>query len=135
MKKELHLEYNEELDRYFEVMPNYIVNPPRRSILEEIGNAVSHGIGSLFSLLVLLLMLSHCDTTFKLVWTLVYFFGLLILFTMSTLYHSFSYGSKVKRLFRKFDCSSIYLLIGSTYAPILLVYVGGKFGIIFFIIQ
>lgn len=135
MKKELHLEYNEELDRYFEVMPNSIVNPPRRSVLEEIGNAVSHGIGSLFSLFAVLLMLPHCDTTFKLVGALVYFFGLLILFTMSTLYHSFSYGSKVKRLFRRFDYSSIYLLIGSTYAPILLVYVGGKFGIIFFIIQ
>lgn len=135
MKKELHLEYNEELDRYFEVMPNSIVNPPRRSVLEEIGNAVSHGIGSLFSLLALLLMLPHCDTIYKLVGALVYFFGLLILFTMSTLYHSFSYGSKVKRLFRRFDYSSIYLLIGSTYAPILLVYVGGKFGIIFFIIQ
>lgn len=135
MKKELHLEYNEELDRYFEVMPTAPINPPRRSVLEEIGNAVSHGIGSLFSLFALLLMLPHCDTIYKLIGVLVYFFGLLILFTMSTLYHSFSYGSKVKRLFRRFDYSSIYLLIGSTYAPILLVYVGGKFGIIFFIIQ
>lgn len=134
-KKELHLEYNEELDRYFEVLPNSINNPPRRSVLEEIGNAISHGIGALLSIVALIFMLRKSDSTIKTTAILVYFFGLFILFTMSTLYHSFSYGSKVKRLFRRFDYSSIYLLIGSTYAPIVLCYVGGTYGLIFFIIQ
>lgn len=134
-KKELHLEYNEELDRYFEVQPNSNNNPPRRTVLEEIGNAVSHGSGVILAVVALVFMLKKVDSTIALVASLVYFSGLFILFTMSALYHSFSYGSKVKRLFRRFDYSSIYLLIGSTYAPIVLCYVGGKFGIIFFIVQ
>ena len=54
---------------------------------------------------------------------------------MSCLYHSFKYGSTVKRLFRRFDYSSIYLLIGATFVPILLIFFGGSFGIIFVIIQ
>ena len=41
----------------------------------------------------------------------------------------------VKRLFRRFDYSSIYLLIGATFIPILLIYIGGTYGIIFAIIQ
>lgn len=56
-------------------------------------------------------------------------------FIMSSLYHSFAYGSTVKRLFRRFDYSSIYLLIGATFVPILLIFVGGTFGTAFFIIQ
>ena len=31
--------------------------PPRRSILEEVGNAVTHGIGALFSIAGLILLL------------------------------------------------------------------------------
>ena len=54
---------------------------------------------------------------------------------MSTLYHCFPYGSKVKRIFRRFDYSSIYLLIGATFAPILLCYIGGTIGTVFFAIQ
>lgn len=54
---------------------------------------------------------------------------------MSTLYHAFPYGSKVKRIFRRFDYSSIYLLIGASFAPILLCYIGGIYGTIFVIIQ
>ena len=57
------------------------------------------------------------------------------MFTMSCLYHSFKYGSAVKRLFRRFDYSSIYLLIGATFVPILLIFIGETFGIVFVIIQ
>ena len=38
-------------------------------------------------------------------------------------------------MFRRFDYSSIYLLIGATFAPILLCYVGGTYGAVFFVIQ
>ena len=40
-----------------------------------------------------------------------------------------------KRLFRRFDYSSIYLLIGATFAPVLLCFIGGVFGLVFFIVQ
>ena len=54
---------------------------------------------------------------------------------MSCLYHAFPYQSVAKRVFRRFDYSSIYLLIGATFAPILLCYIGGIKGLIFLIIQ
>lgn len=111
------------------------VNPPRRPVLEEIGNAISHGLGALFGIVALILMLLCANGTLERVGAFVYFFGLFVMFTMSCLYHAFAHGSAVKRLFRRFDYSGIYLLIGATFAPILLSYVGGTFGIIFFIAQ
>lgn len=114
---------------------NNQINVPHRSVLEEVGNSVTHGVGSVFSIVALILMLLKQSSKIELISALIYFFGMFFLFTMSTLYHSFKYGLKVKTIFRRFDYSSIYLLIGSTFAPILLVYIGGKLGLILFIIQ
>ena len=45
---------------------------------------------------------------------------LILLYTMSTLYHSF-HPPKLKKLFQKLDHVSIYLLIAGTYTPYMLV--------------
>ena len=110
-------------------------DPPKRSLLEEIGNAVTHGVGSAFSIVAFLLMLLHSESAYEITSAIIYFVGLFMLFTMSCLYHSFRHGSAVKRLFRRFDYSSIYLLIGATFAPSLLCVCEKPFGFIFFIIQ
>lgn len=114
---------------------NMTKEAPYRGVLEEIGNAISHGIGSVFSIIAFILMFLKCREPIEYVASSIYFFGLFVLFTMSCLYHSFPYGSKVKKVFRRFDYSSIYLLIGATFAPLTLMYVGGKFGLIFCICQ
>lgn len=44
----------------------------------------------------------------------------------SCLYHSFRCGTTVKRIFRRFDYSSIYLAIGGTFAPLWLIYMRTK---------
>jgi hemolysin III len=108
---------------------------PQRSLLEEIGNAVTHGVGAIFSIVALLLMLTVSPSATHTWSAVIYFFGLFVLFTMSCLYHAFPRKSAVKRLFRRFDYSSIYLLIGATFAPILLCQIGGSFGWIFFATQ
>lgn len=46
---------------------------------------------------------------------------MIILYTMSCLYHAFLNGSTVKAVFKRFDHVSIYLLIGGTFAPIFLI--------------
>lgn len=112
-----------------------VVNPPKRSLLEEVGNSVTHGAGSLFAILALVLMLVKSTTPAEVVAACVYAFGMVVLFTMSCLYHAFKHGGVTKRIFRRFDYSSIYLLIGATFAPILLCYVGGTFGLVFFVVQ
>lgn len=140
-KRDLRKDYKQKVkklkENYLTLEPveERVINVPHRSILEEIGNAVTHGVGSLFSIFALIMMLIKQDSLVKLISALVYFFGMFFMFTMSCLYHSFKYGSKVKTLFRRFDYTSIYLLIGSTFAPILLVYIGGTYGIVFFIVQ
>lgn len=111
------------------------VNPPKRHVLEEIGNSISHGVGAVFAVFALVFMLLHSENTVERVGAWFYFAGLFIMFTMSCLYHAFRHGLTVKRVFRRFDYSCIYLLIGATFAPILLSYVGGTFGLVFFIVQ
>lgn len=112
-----------------------VQNPPKRPLLEEIGNAISHGVGAVFALVALVLMLLKADSDIEYVSSVIYFFGMFVMFMSSCLYHAFVYGSGVKRLFHRFDYSSIYLLIGATFAPILLCFYGNLFGIIFFAVQ
>lgn len=135
--KQLKYERNEALSA---AMPQKIAdrqkyNGPKLSVLEEIGNAVTHGVGSIFSIIAFIFMLIKADSASEMVAAYVYFFGLFVLFTMSCLYHAFPHGSTVKRVFRRFDHSSIYLLIGATFSPLLLSYIGGFNGIMFLIIQ
>ncbi len=112
-----------------------VQNPPQRAILEEIGNSVSHGLGAIFAIVALILMLIKADTDIEYVSSVIYFFGMFVMFMSSCLYHAFVYGSGVKRLFHRFDYSSIYLLIGATFAPVLLCFYGNLFGFVFFAVQ
>lgn len=103
---------------------------------EEIANAITHGIGAALAIaaLVLLIVFSAMKGT---VWHVVSFsiFGatLVILYLESTLYHSLT-NKKVKRLFRKFDHMSIFLLIAGTYTPFCLTILRGTMGWIMFAI-
>lgn len=108
---------------------------PQRSVLEEIGNSITHGIGALAAIAMFILMLIKSTSTLQLISSLVYGISMIIMMSMSSLYHAFSQKTKVKRLFRRFDYSSIYLLIGGTYAPILLLLTGGVVGHIVFLVQ
>ena len=47
--------------------------------------------------------------------------ALIIMYTMSSLYHMFKEGTTVRKVFRIFDHCSIYLLIAATYTPVTLV--------------
>ena len=109
--------------------------PPVLTILEEVGNAITHGVGAVLALAGFILLLLKSDTGMKVMASCFYGISLFILMLMSCLYHSFKSGSKVKRIWRRFDYSSIYLLIGGTFAPLYLVYWGNTLGIILFCIQ
>lgn len=109
--------------------------PPKLTILEEVGNAVVHGIGAGLAIAGFIPLLLKSDTGLKVMASCFYGISLFLLMIMSTLYHAFKSGSKVKRLWRRFDYCSIYLLIGGTFAPLYLVYWGNTLGIIIFSIQ
>ena len=109
--------------------------PPKLTVLEEIGNAVTHGIGALLAIAGMVLLLVESDTGLKVMASCFYGISLFFLMLMSCLYHAFKSGSTVKRLWRRFDYSSIYLLIGGTFAPLCLVYWGNTLGIVLFCID
>lgn len=109
--------------------------PPKRTVLEEVGNAVVHGVGALFSIAGMILLLMRSDTGVKVLSSLVYGICLILMFLMSCLYHAFKWGTRVKRVWRRFDYCSIYLLIGGTFTPLWLLYWGGQMGTILCIAQ
>lgn len=99
------------------------INIPKYTLAEEIMNAISHGVGALLSVaaIVLCIIVSsiHKDP-YAIVSSCIYGSTSIILYCMSTLYHSFKVNN-AKRVFRVIDHSSIYLLIAGTYTPYALV--------------
>lgn len=129
-------EYDLAIAEYYATVGKKVpVNPPKRPVLEEIGNSITHGLGAIFAIVAFILMLLEADRTLEYVSSVIYFVGLFVLFMSSCLYHAFAHGSAVKRVFHRFDYSSIYLLIGATFAPVLLCFFGDLFGFIFFAVQ
>lgn len=109
--------------------------PPRLTLGEEIFNAASHGLGALLATAATVLLLVACDSGMKVMASCFYGISMIGMMLMSGLYHAMPAGSKAKRVLRRFDYTSIYLLIGGTFAPILLVYLGGALGVTLFCVQ
>ena len=94
----------------------------KQTPFEEKLNALTHGIGAVFGIvvLVLLIVFETKKTEFSLFSVIVYGLSIIILFTASTLYHIIT-DEKKKHYFRIVDHVSIYLLIAGTYTPVLLI--------------
>ncbi|HZK01124.1 MAG TPA: hemolysin III family protein [Tissierellaceae bacterium] len=94
---------------------------------EEIFNGISHGIGVVFGIVALILLLIVAITK-KDVPSIVAFsiYGacIILMYLSSTLYHSINI-EKAKRILRVFDHSSIFLFIAGTYTPIALLALEG----------
>ena len=109
--------------------------PPVLTVGEEVFNAVSHGLGALLAVAAMVLLLIRSHTGQEVMASCFYGISMVLMMCMSGVYHALPSGSAAKRVCRRFDYTSIYLLIGGTFAPILLLYVGGKLGITLFCIQ
>ncbi len=99
-------------------------------VLEEIANAVTHGIGlalSVAGLVVLVVLACLRGSPWHVVASSVYGGTLVALYGASTLYHSVQ-RPRVKRIFRILDHAAIYLLIAGTYTPFALVNLRGVWG-------
>ena len=93
-------------------------------------NSISHLVGSIFSLValgVLLALSIQIGDPKTIVGFGVFGLTLVLLYSMSTLYHSFQ-SPKVKRVFKVLDHISIYLLIAGTYTPFMLISVDNSSG-------
>ena len=91
---------------------------------EEIANSLSHGVGLVFGIvgLVLLLVQATGDNASAMAITSYSLYGgsMILLYLASTLYHAIPH-QKAKYWLKKLDHCAIYLLIAGTYTPFLLV--------------
>lgn len=103
---------------------------PDYTLGEEITNAVTHGLGTLLSIaaLVICIVVSAIHrNAYAVVSSCIYGTSLILLYCMSTIYHSLAKNS-AKRVFRIIDHCSIFILIAGTYTPFTLVTFRGPLG-------
>lgn len=91
----------------------------RYTLGEEIANGVTHGVGALLSVAALVILVVFAALRGNALHVVSYgVFGasLIILYTMSALYHSVT-NPRAKRILEILDHSCIYILIAGTYTP------------------
>ena len=101
------------------------------SLAEEIANSISHGIGLVFGIVGLVLLLVQAVDTNASAMAItsysLYGGSMILLFLASTLYHAIPH-QRAKIWLKKFDHCAIYLLIAGTYTPFTLVGLRGPTG-------
>ena len=99
--------------KYSKELPNYTKG-------EEIFNMVSHIVGASIGIAVLTLCIIFAAINgngYGIASGIVYGISLILLYTMSSIYHGLKADSKAKKVFQIIDHCSIFLLIAGTYTP------------------
>src|SRR5690625_4397704 len=101
---------------------------------EEIAHAITHGIGSLLSIIALIFLIffaSINDGILSIISVTVFGVTMLLMYISSTLVHSLPVG-KWKNALLIIDHASIYFFIAGTYTPLLLITIQGTIGWVLF---
>ena len=102
----------------------------RYTIGEEIANSITHGLGAGLAIAGLIFLVYYSaayGTIWHIVSCAIYGTTLVLLYTISTLYHSIP-SPRFKSVMRILDHSAIFLLIAGTYTPFTLVSLRGPWG-------
>ncbi len=109
----------------FRMEKRRLLGLPRYTLGEEIFSSISHGVSAVFAVAALVFLLVTCQKTpLYVVSAAVYGGTMVMLYTVSTLYHGLGLN-RAKVVFRSLDHCTIFLLIAGTYTPITLVCLGG----------
>lgn len=106
----------------------------RYTIGEEIFSSVTHGVGTLLAVggtAVLIVLSAIYSDVWSVVGSAIFGASLIILYCMSTLYHSIT-NEKAKKFFRIMDHNTIFFLIAGTYTPITISILRGWIGWVLF---
>ncbi len=109
----------------------FIKTHKQQTILEEILNSSTHAIGALLgvaALVILTVLAAEKGSAIKIVGSVIFGVSLILMYSVSSLYHAAPKASPWKKLFKVFDHSSIYLMIAGTYTPVVLVVLEGGWG-------
>lgn len=97
-----------------------------QSAAEERFNSLTHLLGTIAALIGLMLLIRQQTDPWKLASFSLFGGTMVILYTISTLYHFMN--GRAKKILRKLDHLAIYLLIAGTYAPFTLVTLRNSWG-------
>lgn len=121
---------------------NPLESPPPRtaedehseSLIEEIANAVTHGIGAglaIAALVILTVAAASTESALAILAVILYGTTLITLFLSSTLYHSIPHR-RTREVLLTLDHCGIFLLIAGTYTPITVISLAGWQGWLLF---
>jgi hemolysin III len=96
-------------------------------------NSISHMAGGGLALVALPLLFLDADGPLGYVTVSLYAFGILALYTMSSLFHGV-HGPRAENWLERLDHVAIYLLIAGTYSPVALILLGGALGWTLFLV-
>ena len=107
---------------------------PNYSLSEEIINSLSHGLAAAFSIagLILLIVKASHESVLNLVSVTIFGTTMIILYTISCIYHALSPHIMGKKILRVIDHINVFLLVLGTIIPVALIGIGGIKGYIFF---
>ena len=95
---------------------------------EEFFNSISHAVGSFLAIVgtvAMIVLAKSANSLIMVISALIYGLSMIIMYTMSTLYHALK-SKRTKSILRIFDHASIYLLIAGCYTPLTLVILEGS---------
>ena len=101
---------------------------PEYSLGEELINSITHGIGAGLSVVALVLCVVKATTAGGKVSAVLYGTLLIMLYTISCIYHALSPRLRGKRVLRVIDHANVFLVVAGTYMPICLSLLDGVWG-------
>eukprot|EP00804_Cyclotella_cryptica_P003800 CCRYP_008942-RE/>CCRYP_008942-RE protein AED:0.36 eAED:0.36 QI:119/1/1/1/0/0/3/534/615 len=103
--------------------PHLMVNLDANMVLQEVMNSVTHGLGIVLAIIAACLLTKRAQglPSHYVISCAIYSTALIVLYTISTLYHSFFALPTVKFIFKVIDRCAIYVLIAGSYSPFLMI--------------
>ena len=112
----------------FQIPPLLQLDMEGNLVLQEVMNSITHGCGIILAVIASVIMMNrvlrrqddnHYASTRHVVSCTIYSISLIVLYTSSTLYHSFFTLRHTKYVFEVIDKCAIYILIAGSYTPFL----------------
>lgn len=111
---------------------------PNYNLKEELINSISHGLGAVFSIVVLILSIIKANGAKSITSVILYGVIMIMLYIISCIYHALPRKSRGKKVLRVLDHINVMLMVAGSYMPICLSLLNSSlgwwvFGIVWFI--
>lgn len=98
---------------------------PKYTLGEELINSISHGLGAIASIFALVFMMIKADSPLEYITCAIFGTTMIILYTISSIYHALSPRITGKKVLRVLDHCNVYMLVFGTYFPLSILGIGG----------